>query len=220
MLSRASKILCIGRNYAAHIRELNNAFPKKPFFFLKPPSAIVGPGQGKLLFPSDVKAHYEVELGLVMGSKLPARQPISHPKWMEAIAGYFVGIDVTARNIQDEAKKAGLPWTFAKGYDTFLPVGPFIPKHLIPDPHNVIVELSQNKNIVQHESTSLMLNRIPRILESITEVMSLQPGDLILTGTPKGVGQVFSKDVLSARLLNAEGKEIIPSAFSIQADVV
>ncbi|WBW72205.1 mitochondrial acylpyruvase Oaa1 [Schizosaccharomyces osmophilus] len=220
MLSRASKILCIGRNYTAHIRELKNAVPKKPFFFLKPPSAIVEPGKGKLLIPSDVQAHYEVELGLVIGSKLPARQPIFHSKWTEAIAGYFVGIDVTARNLQNEAKKAGLPWSFCKGYDTFLPVGPFIPKHQVPDPHNVIVELSQNDKVVQHENTSLMLNRIPKILDSITETMTLQPGDLILTGTPKGVGKVFAKDVLSARLLSAEGNEITPSAFSIQADVV
>ncbi|EPX71154.1 fumarylacetoacetate hydrolase [Schizosaccharomyces octosporus yFS286] len=220
MLSRASKILCIGRNYAAHIRELNNAVPKKPFFFLKPPSAIVEPGKGKLLIPSEVQANYEVELGFIIGSKLPARQPISQSRWSEAIAGYFVGIDVTARNIQSEAKKEGLPWSFSKGYDTFLPVGPFIPKQQVPDPHNVIVELSKNDKIVQHENTSLMLNNIPKILSSITEAMTLQPGDLILTGTPKGVGEVSAKDILSARLLTNEGNEIIPSAFSIEADVV
>lgn len=197
---------------------MNNPFPTKPFFFLKPTSAIVEPGHGNLIIPPDVSAHYEVELGLIMKDRLPARRPVSSNSWLDSIGAYFVGIDMTARNIQNEAKKKGLPWSFAKGYDTFLPVGPIIPKHLIPDPHNVILELSLNGKVVQKDSTSLMLNKIPKIFSSITEAMSLNPGDLVLTGTPKGVGPVVPGDILSARLLTAQEQEIIPSKFEIKAE--
>ncbi|EEB05477.1 fumarylacetoacetate hydrolase [Schizosaccharomyces japonicus yFS275] len=217
LLSKAKKIVCIGRNYAAHIKELNNAVPIEPFYFLKPSSSIVEPGKGSIQIPDKVLAHYEVELGLIMGDKLKAGASVPDDTAMAAIGGYFVAIDMTARNVQDAAKKKGLPWTIAKGYDTFLPVGPILPKTAIPDPHNVILELLKNGKRVQYDNTSLMLNRIPRILSAITESMSLEPGDLVLTGTPKGVGPVSPGDVLEAKLRDASGNEISQSGFSINA---
>lgn len=105
---------------------------------------------------------------------------------------------MTARNVQDSAKRAGLPWSIPKGFDTFCPISNFIPKSSIPDPHNAILRLAVNDKVRQHDSTGLMLYRIPRILAEISMVMTLEPGDLVLTGTPKGVGEVREGDVMRA----------------------
>jgi acylpyruvate hydrolase len=114
---------------------------------------------------------------------------------------------MTARNTQNEAKKKGLPWSIAKGFDTFLPLSQIIKKSAIPDPHNVELYLTVNNEHRQKDSTELMLFRIPRILSDISKVMTLEKGDIVLTGTPKGVGPVVPGDVMRAGLL-VEGKEI------------
>lgn len=114
--------------------------------------------------------------------------------------GYAVAIDMTARNLQNSAKSAGLPWTTAKGFDTFLPLSRRIKKSLIPDPHDVQLYLNVNGEERQKDSTSLMLFRIPRILSEISGVMTLRPHDIVLTGTPKGVGSVVPGDVITAGL--------------------
>ena len=111
-------------------------------------------------------------------------------------AAYAMSIDLTARNVQDEAKKKRLPWTIAKGFDTFLPVSMPIPKARIPDPHDVELFLSVNGETRQDDSTNLMLFRIPRLLSDISQVMTLEKGDVILTGTPKGVGRVRAGDTM------------------------
>lgn len=114
---------------------------------------------------------------------------------------------MTARNVQDEAKKKGLPWTIAKGFDTFLPISQEISKSQIPDPHNAFLRMSVNNEQRQADSSSLMLYRIPRLLAEISRVMTLEEGDLVLTGTPKGVGEVKSGDVMRASI-EVNGKEI------------
>ncbi|KAH0543058.1 hypothetical protein FGG08_002571 [Glutinoglossum americanum] len=114
---------------------------------------------------------------------------------------------MTARNLQDEAKKKGLPWSTAKGFDTFLPISNPIPKAAIPDPYNAHLYLSINGVVKQSDSTELMLFRIPRMLSDISKVMTLEPGDLILTGTPKGVGSVQAGDVIKAGI-KVNGKEV------------
>ena len=111
-----------------------------------------------------------------------------------------MAIDLTARNVQNEAKSKGLPWTIAKGFDTFCPVSDVIPKSEIPDPHHVEVYLSVNAEVRQRDSTELMLFRIPRLLSDISQVMTLEKGDVVLTGTPKGVGSVGVGDVMRAGL--------------------
>lgn len=126
---------------------------------------------------------------------------------MDAIDGYAVAIDMTARNVQDEAKKKGLPWSIAKGFDTFLPLSNYIPKTAIPDPHNVELWLSVNDEAKQKDSTQLMLFHIPRILAEISQCMTLEQGDVVLTGTPKGVGSVVVGDVMKAGL-RVDGKEV------------
>ena len=118
-----------------------------------------------------------------------------------------MSIDLTARNVQNEAKKKGLPWTIAKGFDTFLPISASISKASIPNPHDVEIYLSVNDEVKQSDSTNLMLFRIPRLLNDISQVMALEKGDVVLTGTPKGVGSVDVGDVMKAGI-RVSGREL------------
>ncbi|OQE37175.1 hypothetical protein PENCOP_c010G03182 [Penicillium coprophilum] len=228
------KIMCIGRNYADHITELNNTAPKQPFFFLKPPSSILLPGSGPVLRPKGVSLHYEVELGLVIGKTVRDLDPNDEKAALDAIqsefnmqsgsewayrivqpSGYILAIDMTARNVQDEAKKKGLPWSIAKGFDTFLPISQEIAKSRIPNPHDAFLRLSVANNERQADSTSLMLYRIPQQLAQISRVMTLEKGDIVLTGTPKGVGQVKAGDVMRASI-EVDGKEIEEGRIEVE----
>lgn len=130
-------------------------------------------------------------------------------------AGYFLAIDMTARNVQDEAKKKGLPWSIAKGFDTFLPVSNEIAKSRIPDPHDAFLRLSVGSQPRQADSSGLMLYRIPRLLAEISRVMTLEEGDLVLTGTPKGVGEVKSGDVMKASI-EVGGQEIEDGRIDVE----
>lgn len=124
---------------------------------------------------------------------------------------------MTARNVQDEAKKKGLPWSIAKGFDTFLPVSKFIPKSRVPDPHNVDLYLSVNGEVRQGDNTELMLFRIPRQLSDISSVMTLEKGDVVLTGTPKGVGQVKTGDVMRAGI-RVDGQEVEEGRIEVEVE--
>ena len=128
---------------------------------------------------------------------------------------YAVSIDLTGRNLQNEAKNKGLPWSIAKGFDTFCPISNIIPKSRIPDPHDVELFLSVNNEIRQNDSTNLMLFRIPRLLGDISQVMTLEKGDVVLTGTPKGVGSIDVGDVMRAGV-KVEGKEIEEGAIEVR----
>ncbi|KAN0074024.1 hypothetical protein V8E54_007961 [Elaphomyces granulatus] len=227
------KIVCIGRNYAYvrpnpeyignlaekasryHITELNNARPKQPFFFLKPPSSILPPGQGPILRPRGTRIHYEVELGLVIGKIVRDLDPEDHEGALNVIHSYILAIDMTARNVQDEAKRKGLPWSIAKGFDTFLPISLPISKSRIPDPHDVDLSLSVGGELRQADSTGLMLFRIPRQLADISRVMTLEPGDIVLTGTPKGVGEVKERDIMKATIA-VRGEELEEGTIRIE----
>lgn len=201
------KVVCIGRNYADHISELNNQRPKQPFFFLKPSSSILLPGEGPVLRPRGVKAHFEVELGLVIGKTIRNYDQNDKSAWLDAIDSYLLAVDMTARNVQDEAKRKGLPWDIAKGFDTFLPLQGPISKSVIKDPHDVELWLKVNGQNKQEDNTGLMLFRIPKQLADISKVMTLEKGDIILTGTPKGVGPVGTGDILTAGI-RVNGKEL------------
>ena len=189
-----------------HVTELNNVRPKQPFFFLKPSSSILPPRSGPILAPKGVNLHYEVELGCIIGKEV-TDLPEDDTAALNAIESYCLSIDMTARNVQDEAKKKGLPWSIAKGFDTFCPVSEVISKAEISDPHDVNLELTVNGQVRQSDSTNLMLFRIPRQLSDISKVMTLEKGDLVLTGTPKGVGPVKVGDVMKA-VLSSGGKEL------------
>ncbi|KAI9711382.1 MAG: hypothetical protein M1828_001927 [Chrysothrix sp. TS-e1954] len=200
------KVVCIGRNYADHITELNNQRPSSPFFFLKPPSSIITQ-DSPIRVPNGVTVHHEVELGLVMGKLLRNLHPDDETAAMGSIAHYFTAIDLTARNVQDAAKRKSLPWTIAKGFDTFLPISGGIPKTALPDPYQANLSLRINGKTKQVDKAELMLFRLPRILSEISRVMTLEEGDLVLTGTPKGVGPVQVGDRVEVGI-DVQGKQI------------
>ncbi|PHH86941.1 hypothetical protein CDD83_9556 [Cordyceps sp. RAO-2017] len=201
----------------AHVAELRNATPKQPFFFLKPPSAMLLPGEGPCLRPRGVELHFEVELALVLGRAVRGLAPDDERGALDAIDAYAVAIDMTARNAQDEAKRKGLPWTTAKGFDTFLPMSAPIPKRAVADPHDAELFLDVNGAPRQRASTGLMLYRIPRILSDISRVMALLPGDVVLTGTPAGVGPVVPGDVMRAGLVVA-GAEVPEGRVEVRVE--
>lgn len=212
------KVICIGRNFVDHIKELNNQAPSEPFFFLKPTSSILTKNQGPILIPQGATVHHEVELALVIGktiqnSDFSADKPSQ--SYLDSIEGYALAIDLTARNVQNEAKKKGLPWTVAKGFDTFLPLSEFIPKPKIEDPENVTLELKVNGEIKQHDPTSLMIFKIPEMLDSISCVMTLEPGDIVLTGTPKGVGPLVPGDKVECSIFGNDGNAILEGNISL-----
>ncbi|KAI1172428.1 hypothetical protein F4777DRAFT_512803 [Nemania sp. FL0916] len=216
-LRQAGKVVCIGRNYADHITELNSARPKQPFYFLKPTSSILLPGEGPVIRPKGVELSYEVELALIIGKKLKDFPVEDEAGAIDAIDSYALGIDMTARNVQWEAKKKGLPWSINKGFDTFLPMSRVIPKSAIPDPHSIELHLSVDNEVRQNDSTNLFLFRIPQMLSAISQVMTLERGDIVLTGTPKGVGPVLPGQVMRAGI-KVDGKEIEESKIEVAVE--
>lgn len=165
--------------------------------------------------------HYEVELGLLIGSPLSNLSASDTIGAFSAISHYLLAIDMTARNVQDAAKKAGLPWTIGKGFDTFCPISQLVPRsrlssEKLEEVYESEVWLDVNGEQRQRDRAELMLFRIPRILSEISGVMKLEVGDLVLTGTPKGVGEVRSGDVMTAGL-SYGGKEV--EEMSMRVDV-
>jgi len=142
-----------------------------------------------------------------MGKTLRDVDENDEKTWMGAIEQYVLAIDMTGRNVQEEAKKRGLPWSIAKGFDTFLPLAGPIEKSKVPNPHDVEIYLSVNGEVKQKDNTELMLFQIGRQLSDISKVMTLEKGDIVLTGTPKGVGTVVTGDVIEAGM-TVGGKEI------------
>lgn len=185
--SESRKIVCVGRNFAKHARELGNPVPKAPILFLKPASSMVRAPGPVLVPPSSLEVHHEVELGVVMGAR--ARDATAEEA-MRAVAGYVLALDMTARDVQGAAKKAGLPWSVAKGYDTFCPVGEFIPRERVPDPQALELWLSVDGVERQRGTTADMIFGVADLLSHISTVFTLEEGDVVLTGTPEGVGPV------------------------------
>ena len=187
------KIVCVGRNFRAHAAELGNAVPTEPFVFLKPVSAYITKNSHIQLPPNTLEIHHEVELGVVIGSKccaVPADAILDH------IGGYVLALDMTDRISQNAAKKKGLPWTMAKGFDTACPVGDFIPKDSVADPQNVDLWLKVNGQLRQDGNTKDMVFPVTELISWISQRMTLDVGDVVLTGTPEGVGPVSSGDVI------------------------
>lgn len=189
------KIICVGRNYADHAKELKNAVPTEPVLFLKPPTAYVREGSPILVPLYTSNLHHEVELGVVIGK---GGTSIHQADAMDHVAGYALCLDMTARDIQDECKSKGLPWTMAKAFNTSCPVSDFIPKERIPDPSKVNLWLKVNDQLRQNGCTSQMIFSIPYLISYISDVITLEEGDIILTGTPKGVSPVQEHDELQA----------------------
>lgn len=181
-----TKIVCVGRNYAAHAAELGNDVPKEPLIFLKPPSSIAGPGEPIVLPRFSSRVEHEGELGLVVGRR--AAHLSDSDDALSHLCGYTCVNDVTARDLQ----KADVQFTRAKGFDTFCPVGPHIETDL--NPADVLVECRVNGAVRQSSRTSLMIFSAAFVVRWISRMMTLEPGDLIATGTPAGVGPLVAGD--------------------------
>ena len=195
--ARAGKIVCLGRNYIEHAKEMKADVPTTPVLFLKPASALIADG-GTILIPSiSHDVHHEVEMVVLIGTggtSIPQSNALQH------VGGYAIGLDMTLRDVQAEAKKKGLPWTVAKGFDTSAPISSFVRPDAVPDPHNLDIRLSVNGQLRQQSNTSSMIFRVEQMIASISSIMTLEPGDLIYTGTPEGVGPVQPGDTLTAEL--------------------
>ncbi len=184
-----SKVVAIGRNYAAHAAELGNDVPEEPLIFLKPNTSVVGPGDQVFYPPQSERVDYEGELAVVIGRicrDVPPEQAT------DVIFGYTIANDVTARDLQ---KKDG-QWSRAKGFDSFCPLGPWIETDLDPQDFadGVSIQTHLNGDLVQDGSTKDLIFDIPTLVAHITSVMTLLPGDVILTGTPEGVGPMEPGD--------------------------
>lgn len=192
---KAGKILCLLRSYKAHAEEMGNTPSKKPDFFIKPSTSIIFNDENIIIPSASKEVHHEVELAVLIGKRgkdIPASQA------MQYVRGYGILIDVTARDIQSRAKKMGKPWAIAKGFDTFAPVSDFVLKERIEDPHDLEIWLRVNGEIRQRSNTSKLLFKIPEIIEFISSKMTLEPGDIIATGTPEGVSEILPGDVVEA----------------------
>ncbi len=183
-----SKIVCVGRNYAAHAAELGNELPKEPLIFLKPPSAIIGPQEAIVLTKYSNRVEHEGELAIVIGRR--CSNLLEADDALSFVMGYTCLNDVTARDLQ----KSDVQFTRGKGFDTFCPVGPHIETDL--DPSSVLVETRVNGSLRQSSSTSLMIYTPAFLVRWISRVMTLNPGDVIATGTPAGVGPLVAGDVV------------------------
>lgn len=191
MVVQPSKIVCVGRNYAAHAKELGNEIPKNPMLFFKPPSALLEPG-GTIVMPSvSQQVEYEAEIGVVIGRRA---SKVSAAEAMDYVRGFTCGNDVTCRDLQ----KPDGQWGRAKGFDTFCPVGPVVAEGLDWTALEVIGRV--NGEVRQRAPVSDMIFPIPVLIEYISGIMTLEPGDLILTGTPEGVGRLHPGDVVEVEI--------------------
>ena len=186
-----SKIICIGRNYLAHAREHEVEIPEVPMLFLKPPSAVIGPGASILLPPQSQQVEHEIELAVVIGKRgrwIPLEEAPDH------ILGYTIAVDITARDLQYRDGQ----WTRGKGFDTFCPVGPWIETDF--DPAEALMTCRVNDQVRQMATTRDMVFSVRQLIAFASSIMTLEPGDIFLTGTPAGVGILQPGDMLEASI--------------------
>ncbi len=189
-----SKIVCIGRNYHEHAAELGNAAPERPMFFLKAPSALIGPGEAIQVPDREATVHWEAELAVVIGKRM---KNVAEEEALSYVFGYTIANDVSNR----DAQKADGAFGFGRGksYDTFCPCGPALVTEGI-DPSDVHITLTCNDEVRQSDSTRLMIHPVPKLLSYLSQIMTLMPGDMVLTGTPKGVGAMKPGDLIEIHI--------------------
>jgi 2-keto-4-pentenoate hydratase/2-oxohepta-3-ene-1,7-dioic acid hydratase in catechol pathway len=192
------KILCLGRNYAEHAKEMQTEVPQSPIIFLKPPSAIIKNGEDIIIPKISNELHHEIELVVAIGRKA---KNISMHEAINYVLGYGIGLDMTLRDVQNEAKNKGLPWSVAKGFDTSAPISDIIPAAKISNPQDLEIRCTVNGILRQQSSTSKMIFTISQMIEYISSIFTLELGDLIFTGTPEGVSQVRDGDTIEAELV-------------------
>ena len=208
-----NKIICLGQNYAEHAKEMKFDMPNAPVFFLKPSSAIIHSGDQIVLPSISNNVQHEVEMTVLIGERgknIPRYSALKH------VAGYGVGLDMTMRDIQMEAKKKGLPWSLAKGFDTSAPLSEFIPPEMVGDPGSLSIQLLVNGKVRQSSSTNKLVFSVDKVIAYISQFVTLERGDVIFTGTPEGVSRVDHGDKLEAILQNADGNILTSLSVSVQ----
>jgi len=192
------KIVCVGRNYAEHAKELGNEVPEKPVVFLKPDSAVIHSGDEIKYPPFSEEMHHEVELVLLLGNKI---KDASLEDAEKAITGYGVGLDMTLRDVQSILKSKGHPWTIAKCFDTSAVLSEFVLKDYQKLTLDEEIFLTVNDEERQRDKLNKMIFKPAELVQYLSSLMTLDGGDLIFTGTPKGVGKVNKGDVIKAGIV-------------------
>ncbi|MBQ9253674.1 MAG: fumarylacetoacetate hydrolase family protein [Bacteroidales bacterium] len=187
------KLICIGRNYVEHIAELGNEKPENIVFFLKPDTALLRNDEDFYFPDFSNEVHYECEI-VVKIDKLGKSIPVNYAK--DYYSEIALGLDMTLRDVQQKAKEKGLPWTLAKGFDYSAPISEFIPLKDIGEIQNIDFSLQKNGETVQRGNTNQMIHTVDEIISYVSRFMTLKKGDLIFTGTPKGVGKINIGDTL------------------------
>ncbi len=205
------KIICLAKTYKKHADEMKSSLPKSPLLFLKPASAIIFSGEAIRIPDQSTCLHHEVELGIVIGRK---SKNITVDSALDIVLGYAVGLDITARDIQAEAKRRGWPWGIAKGFDTFAPLSEVVLKERIRNANKVMISLTVNDELRQRENTKNLHWSVEKIISFVSSIMTLEKGDVILTGTPEGVNSIQPGDRLRAVL--SEGKKLCSIAVSVE----
>jgi 2-keto-4-pentenoate hydratase/2-oxohepta-3-ene-1,7-dioic acid hydratase in catechol pathway len=186
-----SKVICVGLNYALHIKEMNHTLPEDPVIFLKAPTCVVGP-KAEIIYPKiSQRVDYEAELAVIIGKTI---KDVTEVEASKAILGYTCANDVTARDLQ---KKDG-QWTRGKSFDTFCPIGPWVVTDI--DPSQLEIQLLLNGEVKQSSNTQYFITSVPKLVSFISQVMTLRPGDVVLTGTPEGVGPMQSGDEVIVKI--------------------
>lgn len=192
------KIVCVGRNYADHAAELNNPIPTVPMLFIKPASSAL-PMAEPFAIPADQgRVHFETEMSILIGSRL---RKASENEAAQAIAGIGLALDLTLRDLQDDLKRQGHPWEKAKGFDGACPLSEFVAPDAVSSLQDVQIRLRVNGETRQDGNSRYMLNPVLPLLSYISKYFTLEPGDVVLTGTPAGVGPIQSGDQLEVELV-------------------
>ncbi len=192
------KVVCVGRNYAEHAKELNNPIPTEPLLFIKPATAVVDMAETLVLPTGRGAVHYETEIAILIGETLSGA--VSDTEAEAAIAGVGLALDLTLRELQDELKAKSHPWERAKAFDGACPLSSFVPRAQAGDLAALPLRLKVNGELRQDGTSADMLTPILTLLRHIAPVFSLLPGDVVITGTPKGVGQLQAGDELEASI--------------------
>jgi 2-keto-4-pentenoate hydratase/2-oxohepta-3-ene-1,7-dioic acid hydratase in catechol pathway len=193
------KVVCVGRNYAEHARELNNPVPTEPLLFIKPGSCTVALEDGFAIPQGRGEVHYEAEIAVLIGKPLSRKPSLEEVR--DAISGFAPALDLTLRDVQAALKAKGLPWEIAKSFDGACVLAPFVQGDAVTDPTDIGIRLRINGEVRQDGNSRDMLNPILPLIAHMAGHFSLQPGDVILTGTPAGVGPLFSGDLLQIELV-------------------
>lgn len=218
----AGTVFCIGRNYAAHVAEMGDVrapapdeAPADPVVFLKPAGALLANGGSIVLPKQSQSVHHELELVAVIGT---AGRHIPEARALDHVAAYALGLDLTARDLQKQAKQSGTPWSIAKGFDTFAPLGDLVDAAAVGDPQTLRIALQVNGETRQAGTTDHMLHPVARLVAYLSSIFTLRPGDLVYTGTPEGVGPLAAGDRLVATGSTASGAPLPDLVVTVEAE--